>query len=142
MEHTVEVAVEGVVVHKAEPAPGEPGDKYAVGLKEKEGTRRLSIWIGPTEAFAIASKLGDQVYDRPFTSDLAARLIRELGATLDAVVITRYQEKIFYALLVITHQGGKVDIDARPSDAIAIALRLAAPILVVEEVFEQAVNVA
>lgn len=124
-------------VQPGTPQPSEPVEKFTVMLKEKNGTRRLPIWIGPAEAFAISSWLGGQLYSRPFSIDLAASLIRELGAVLERVAVTSHRESVFYARLVVDRQGHQLEIDARPSDAIAIALRLEAPIFVAEEVFAQ-----
>lgn len=97
-------------------------------LQEVEGERVLPIWIGPAEAQAIATELAEMKFARPMTHDLAASLIRGMGGSLERVVITRVQGNTYYAELVI-HRGTEVfSIDARPSDSIAIALRLQAPL--------------
>lgn len=148
MGELVEVTVEGVYVHNDQAGPPESGEKFSLALAEKGGARRLAIWIGAPEAFAIASKLGGEAPIhgeapiRPLTIDLASNLIRELGAALRRVVITSHRDKVFYARLLIDHQGKQLDVDARPSDAIAAALRLDAPIFVIDEVFEQATAAA
>lgn len=102
-------------------------------LQETEGERMLPIWIGPSEASAIAMELAGMKFSRPLTHDLAASLIRGLGGSLQRVVITRVEENTYYAELVIEQEGGLVSIDARPSDSIAIALRLQAPLFTNEE---------
>jgi uncharacterized protein len=95
-------------------------------LQETEGERMLPIWIGPGEASAIAMELAGMKFARPLTHDLAASLIRGLGGALQRVLITRVQENTYYAELVIQRGTEIVTIDARPSDSIAIALRLQA----------------
>jgi uncharacterized protein len=95
-------------------------------LQEAEGERMLPIWIGPGEASAIAMELAGMKFARPLTHDLAASLIRGLGGALQRVLITRVQENTYYAELVIQRGTEIVTIDARPSDSIAIALRLQA----------------
>lgn len=95
-------------------------------LQEVGGERMLPIWIGPGEASAIAMELAGMKFSRPLTHDLAASLIRTLGGALTRVQITRVQESTYYAEMVI-HRGNEVfSIDARPSDSIALALRLKA----------------
>jgi uncharacterized protein len=95
-------------------------------LQEAEGERVLPIWIGPGEASAIAMELAGMKFARPLTHDLAASLIRGLGGALQRVLITRVQDNTYYAELVIQRGTEMVSIDARPSDSIAIALRLQA----------------
>ena len=136
MGELIEVMVAGVYLFQDESGPTELREKFSVALAEKGGARRLSIWIGPAEAFAISSKLGGEVPIRPLTIDLASQLIRELGGRLSSVVITSHRDNVFYARLVVDAHGKRLDVDARPSDAIALALRLDAPILVVNDVFE------
>lgn len=102
-------------------------------LQEVEGERMLPIWIGPSEASAIAMELAEMKFSRPLTHDLAASIIRGLGGALQRVVITRVQDNTYFAELVI-HRGTEVfSIDARPSDSIAIALRLQAKLFTNEE---------
>lgn len=99
---------------------------HVVILQETEGERMLPIWIGPGEASAIAMELAGMKFSRPLTHDLAASLIRGLGGALQRVLITRVQENTYYAELVIQRGGEVFSVDARPSDSIAIALRLQA----------------
>jgi uncharacterized protein len=95
-------------------------------LQELEGERMLPIWIGPGEASAIAMELAGMKFARPLTHDLAASLIRGLGGALQRVLITRVQDNTYFAELVIQRGVDLISIDARPSDSIAIALRLKA----------------
>ena len=106
-----------------------------IALKEKHGERILPIVVGLPEASAIKYKISGFKPPRPLTHDLACALLAELGATLEKVVIDRMEENTFYAKLVIkTNQGEFKMIDARPSDSIALAVRLHAPIFVDESV--------
>jgi uncharacterized protein len=95
-------------------------------LQELEGERMLPIWIGPSEASAIAMELAGMKFSRPLTHDLAVALIRGLGGTLQRVIITRVQDNTYFAELVIQRGTELISIDARPSDSIAIALRMQA----------------
>jgi uncharacterized protein len=115
----VEVRVQSLGLDQVSKTP-------VVILKEASGERMLPIWIGPGEASAIAMELAGMKFTRPLTHDLAASLIRGLGGSLQRVNITRVQDNTYYAELVV-HRGTEVfSIDARPSDSIAIALRLQA----------------
>jgi bifunctional DNase/RNase len=109
-------------------------------LEELDGSRRLPIWIGFNEARSIASALENQWQPRPNTHDLAKRLIDQLEGKVERVVVTRLTEEIYYALIVVNDQGRIVEVDARPSDAIAIGLRYQAPLFVREAVFESTVE--
>lgn len=109
---------------------------YVVILEEKGGARALPIWIGRPEAEAIAAHLNSVPRDRPMTHDLASALVTGLGGLLRRVQVTRVVQGTFMAELHITRSGAPVVVDARPSDAIAIALRLEAPIFVSEALFE------
>jgi hypothetical protein len=113
-------------------------DSPVVVLKEERGPRLLRIWIGPAEAQSIALEKADRQQPRPNTHDLATRLIHGLEGKLLKVVVTELRDGIFYAILFVESRGRLVEIDARPSDAIAIALRADAPILVRAEVFDAA----
>ena len=101
-------------------------------LTEEDGERTLEIWIGPAEATAIATRVADLELDRPLTHDLLASALRGLGGKLDEVVITRVEQSTYHAELRISRDGDPVILDARPSDAVALALRLEAEILVDE----------
>ncbi|MEE8251676.1 MAG: bifunctional nuclease family protein [Gemmatimonadales bacterium] len=97
-------------------------------LKEVDGERVLPIWIGPNEASAIATELAGVAFSRPLTHDLLKQIIIGLGGTLDRAVITELKNDTFYAQLHIHRNDHVVQVDARPSDSIAVALRLGAPI--------------
>jgi len=97
-------------------------------LQEREGERVLPIWIGPAEASAIAMELAGVKFARPLTHDLLKQLIVGLGAELRKVIITQVKDNTYYAELHIYRGDTVIQIDARPSDSIALALRLKTPI--------------
>src|SRR5690606_19334747 len=103
-------------------------------LREREGQRYLPIWIGAPEATAIAYAQQGVEPPRPLTHDLMSTLIRDLGHTLTAVHITTVKENIFYATLVL---DDSIEISARPSDAIALAMRCGTPILATEALLDE-----
>jgi len=105
-------------------------------LREDEGERVLPIWIGPAEASAIAMELAGVKFSRPLTHDLVKQVIIGLGGELNRVVITRVKENTYYAELHIYRNDEVVQVDARPSDSIAVALRLKAPIFTQEDLLE------
>ncbi|MDZ4744804.1 MAG: bifunctional nuclease family protein [bacterium] len=109
---------------------------YALVLREVEGPRRLPIVIGPAEAQAIVTELEGHHPPRPMTHDLLKNVIVTLGAQLREVIITSLNEGTFYATLVLDY-GGQ-EIDARPSDAIALAVRFGTPIYVSDDVLRTA----
>jgi uncharacterized protein len=111
---------------------------YVVVLQERDGDRMLPIWIGRPEAEAIAAHLNGVKRERPMTHDLAQTIVSGLGGLLRRVQVVRVHEGTFYAELHFTKSGSPVVIDARPSDAIALALRLEAPIHVAEALFRDA----
>jgi len=105
-------------------------------LQEKDGTRILPIWIGPSEASAIAMELAGMKFSRPLTHDLFTSIIGGLGGELRKVLITRVVDNTYYAELLI-HRGTEVfSVDARPSDSIALALRAGAAIFTRPELLE------
>jgi len=106
---------------------------YVVVLQEKGGSRLLPIWIGQPEAESIVMHIHNMKRSRPLTHDLCRNLILGLGATLRRVQITRVEKNTYYAELHLERGGNVVRIDARPSDSIAIALRLDAPIFAADE---------
>lgn len=112
-----------------------------VVLEETGGTRKLPIWIGYAEARSIATEMEEQEAPRPNTHDLAGRLIRGLDGEVLRVVVTELRAGTYYALITLRAGNGTTDIDSRPSDAIAIALRLGAPIFVRAPLFESASEV-
>jgi len=103
-------------------------NSYVVILREKNGKRLLPIWIGQPEAESIVMQMNHVKRERPLTHDLCKAIIVGLGGTLRRVNITRVQNSTYYAELQIEGSNGTVAFDARPSDSIAIALRLDAPI--------------
>jgi bifunctional DNase/RNase len=107
-------------------------NSYVVILQEKGGQRLLPIWIGQAEAESIVMELNKVKPPRPLTHDLCKRLITGLGATLERIQITKVQENTYYAELHLQLDGNVVQVDARPSDSIAIALRFGAPIFALE----------
>ena len=107
-------------------------------LKEKEADRYLPIWIGPSEADAIAVKLQDVSVPRPLTHDLLQSIIVDLGAMVSSIVVSELTDDTFYAKIILETNGRKVEIDSRPSDALALAVRVKAPIYVEETVLDKA----
>ena len=107
-------------------------NSYVVVLQERGGTRLLPIWIGQPEAESIVMHMHDVKRARPLTHDLVRSLIVGLGAQLRRVQITRVEKQTYYAELQLLRDNALVQIDARPSDSIAIALRLGAPIFATE----------
>ena len=107
-------------------------NSFVVVLQEKEGTRLLPIWIGRPEADSILKHIHHVKSPRPIAHDLVRSLIVGMGAQLIGVHITRVEDRTYYAELLLQHGGSIVTIDARPSDSIAIALRLDAPIKAAE----------
>lgn len=117
----VEVKVQSLGLDRSSNTP-------VVILQEKDGTRVLPIWIGPSEASAIAMELAGMKFARPLTHDLFGSVILGLGGALRRVLITRVVENTYYAEMIIQRGSEIFSIDARPSDPIAIALRMGASI--------------
>lgn len=116
-----------------------PSNQPIVLLREKDGNRRyLPIWIGGTEATAIAFALQGVVTARPMTHDLMKNLLEELQVTVDRVLITELRDQIFYATLELSRDGQRHEVSSRPSDAIALAVRWSVPIFASEEVLSEA----
>ena len=107
-------------------------NSYVVILQEKGGHRLLPIWIGQPEAESIVMQMKNMKRERPLTHDLCKRLIVGLGGSLRRVQITRVQKNTYFAEMHLVRGDDVVHVDARPSDSIAIALRLAAPIFAPE----------
>ncbi len=105
-------------------------------LQEKEGERVLPIWIGPSEASAIAMELAGVKFARPLTHDLVKQIVIGLGATLSRVFISQVKENTYFAELHLHRDDHVIHIDARPSDSIAVALRLKAPIFTQDSLLE------
>jgi len=107
-------------------------------LRDKEGHKVLPIWVGIFEANAIALQIENVSTPRPMTHDLLRNIIQDLKATVQRIVVCDLQDNTFYAAIHLTRNGDHLAIDARPSDAIALALRTRAPIFVEEAVIDNA----
>jgi bifunctional DNase/RNase len=127
----VEMTVESVRVHML-------SSRHVVILKDLERDRYLPIWIGPWEASAIAMKLQGLTADRPLTHDTFAAALESLGVRVDRVVISTLAEETYHARLHLERDGTTFEIDSRPSDALALAVRTGARIFASEAVLEQA----
>ena len=127
----VEMVVESVRVNLVNPS-------RVVVLREKGRERYLAILIGPPEADAIVIKLQDRDSPRPQTHDLIKNVIENMGAKVVRITVSELVDQVYYAKIVIQRNGAELDIDSRPSDAIALALRAEVPILVAEEVLDAA----
>jgi len=106
-------------------------------LKEKQGDKTLPIWVGLFEAQAIALALENVKPPRPLTHDLTKSLIEKLKGRVDKVVINDLRNNTFYAQILMKKNGENIQVDSRPSDAIALALRLKVPIYIEEEVLDK-----
>jgi hypothetical protein len=127
----VAMVVESVRVHM-------PTGRHVLLLKEIGLGRILPIWIGPWEASAIATQLQGVEPERPLTHDLFVGVLRTAGIRLERVVIVRLTAETFHALLVLATPDARHEVDARPSDAIALAIRMDAPIYAAQDVLDRA----
>jgi hypothetical protein len=107
-------------------------------LKDMEEKRALPIWVGIFEANAIALELEKIATPRPMTHDLIKNILDGLGATVQQIVVNDLKDNTFFAVIEVNYNGNMVNIDSRPSDAIALALRVNAPIFVTEKVVSKA----
>ena len=107
-------------------------------LREKMADRYLPIWIGPTEADAIAVKLQGGSVPRPLTHDLLQTIIDVLGASVNSIIVNELKNDTFYAKINLDVDGSQMEVDSRPSDALALAVRTEAPIYVEESVLDKA----
>ena len=130
----IEMTIKGLMLDPITNAP-------IVILKDKDGDRVLPIWVGLFEANAIALQIENVATPRPMTHDLLRNIITDLDGRVDRIVVSDLKENTFYAVVHLTVRGERVAVDARPSDAIALALRTRAPILVEETVIENAKTV-
>ena len=126
-----EMVVESVRVHML-------SSQHVVILREAERERYLPIWIGSWEAQAIAMKLQGIEAERPLTHDLLVSILEDLGASVRRIVVSDLADETYRARIVLTSGGDDYEIDARPSDAIALAVRVAAPIFATEAVLDRA----
>jgi uncharacterized protein len=127
----VQVSVESVRMNLAT-------NQRVVILKEAQADRYLFIWIANPEAYSIAMELQGTSAPRPVTHDLLKTVLTEFGGKLSSVIINDLVDDIFYARLILDADGRHVEVDSRPSDAIALALRMQAPIYVADNVMDQA----
>jgi uncharacterized protein len=130
----IEMSIKGLMV---DPITNMP----IVILRDKDGQRVLPIWVGIFEANAIALQIENIATPRPMTHDLLRNVIQDLKASVQKIVVCDLQENTFYALIYLALDSGTVAIDARPSDAIALALRTRAPIFVEDAVIDHAKTV-
>jgi bifunctional DNase/RNase len=113
------------------------GKQPIVLLKTAEGNKFLPIWIGHPEAAAILMKLQSQAPPRPMTHDLLSDMLEQLGAQVTRITVTELRENTFYAQITLQQDGGEIEVDSRPSDAIALAIRAEAPIFAADRVIEE-----
>jgi uncharacterized protein len=130
----IEMSIKGLMV---DPITNMP----IVILKDKLGERVLSIWVGIFEANAIALQIENVSTPRPMTHDLLRNVIADLEGSVDRVVVSDLKDNTFFAIIHLTVRGERIAVDARPSDAIALALRTRSPILVEESVIDNAKTV-
>jgi bifunctional DNase/RNase len=109
-----------------------------VVLKDSNSDRYLPIWIGPCEADAITTELQEMPPQRPLTHDLLKNVIRELGGSVVHILVSDLRNDVYYARVVVDVDGKRIEIDSRPSDAIALAVRVKAPIFVADTVMDKA----
>ncbi|MGI8846830.1 MAG: bifunctional nuclease family protein [Candidatus Dormibacteria bacterium] len=131
MADLIEMNVDSIRVHM-------PTGQHVVILKEKEAERYLPIWIGINEANAIALKITGITPERPITHDLLANVLAAAECSVDRIVVTSLANEVFYARILARLDGKALEIDSRPSDAIAVAVRVGASIFVSSEVLETA----
>jgi bifunctional DNase/RNase len=127
----VEVRVQSLGLDKMSNTP-------VVILQELSGERVLPIWIGPGEASAIAMQLADMRFSRPLTHDLLVSVMGGLGGALQKVIITRVEKNTYYAEMIVRRNGEIISVDARPSDSIAVALRMEARIFADDDLLNEA----
>jgi bifunctional DNase/RNase len=113
------------------------GKQPIVLLKTKDGNRYLPIWIGQPEAAAILMKLQGASTPRPMTHDLVTEILQQLDAHVVRITVTELRENTFFAQITVQMDGTEFDVDSRPSDAIALAIRAEAPIFAADEVIEE-----
>src|SRR5437588_7260307 len=113
------------------------GKQPIVLLKTAEGNKFLPIWIGHPEAAAILMKLQSASTPRPMTHDLVTDMLDQLGAQVVRITVTELRENTFYAQITVQQDGSEIEIDSRPSDAIALAIRADAPIFAADRVIEE-----
>jgi len=113
------------------------GKQPIVLLKTADGNKFLPIWIGHPEAAAILMKLQSQAPPRPMTHDLLSDMLEQLEAQVVRITVTELRENTFYAQITVQQEGREIEVDSRPSDAIALAIRAEAPIFAADRVIEE-----
>jgi bifunctional DNase/RNase len=113
------------------------GKQPIVLLKTADGNKFLPIWIGHSEAAAILMKLQNTSAPRPMTHDLLSDVLGQLDARVTRVAVTELRDSTFYAQITVQQDGSEIEIDSRPSDAIALAIRVEAPIFAADDVIEE-----
>jgi hypothetical protein len=113
------------------------GKQPIVLLKTADGNKFLPIWIGHPEAAAILMKLQGATTPRPMTHDLVTEMLSQLDAQVVRITVTELRDSTFYAQITVAQDGSEIEIDSRPSDAIALAIRAEAPIFVADRVIEE-----
>jgi uncharacterized protein len=113
------------------------GKQPIVLLKTADGNKFLPIWIGHPEAAAILMKLQSQAPPRPLTHDLLSDMLEQLEAQIVRITVTELRENTFYAQITVQQDGREIEVDSRPSDAIALAIRAEAPIFAADSVIEE-----
>jgi bifunctional DNase/RNase len=134
----LEMTIESIRVGLMNPQLTRLNSQYVVMLKEKAAERYLPIFIGPAEANAIAIKLRGEALPRPLTHDLLQSVIEALGASVSSIIVNDLKNDTFYAKIVLTVGDSQMEIDARPSDALALAVRVEVPIYAEESVLDKA----
>jgi len=127
----IEMKIKHIAIEQESKSP-------VVFLTDLDETRYLPIWIGPFEAQSIAMVMEGGKTPRPMTHDLMKQLIEQLNAKVRRIIVSDLQDQTFFARIVLDQEGREVEVDARPSDSIALALRFRAPIYVTENVVRQA----
>ncbi len=134
----LEMTIESIRVGLMNPKLTLHNSQYVVMLKEKAEERYLPIFIGPAEANAIAIKLRGETLPRPLTHDLLRTIIEALGASVNSIIISELMNDTFYAKIIFNVGDGQIEIDSRPSDALALAVRVDVPIYAEESVLDKA----
>lgn len=134
----LEMTIDSIRVGLMNPQLSRLNSQYVVMLKERVAERYLPIFIGPAEANAIAIKLRGETLPRPLTHDLLRAVIDSLGASVDSIIVSDLKNDTFYAKIILNVEGGQMDVDARPSDALALAVRAEVPIYADESVLDKA----
>jgi len=131
MDRMVECELARIIIN-------ENSDQQYIFLREKQGSRQFPIVIAIMEALAIDRFVKEQQTQRPLTHELLSETIRSLGAQVERIEVTQLKDHTFFANLVLERNGESIEVDARPSDAIAIGVRNGSPIFVHEDVLEEA----